>query len=205
MHFQANKRAMKDDYIIYSKNKDLTTLVGKEEIFIVGLDPAMCNFAVGIESRPWGGQGACISLFKFKVRSKVEDNVQQFCSDFINVLDEYAEWWEHINLIILERQMTENPDASRISQHALTYFLLKCPEAIIVEINPKLKGKILKAPKGLNYGALKKWSVEKGKEILQTRGDTFGLKQLTGKKLDDKCDVICEVEAFMQYLVSLIK
>lgn len=197
------KQLMKDDYIIYSRNTDLQSLRNLDEIWILGMDPGTRNFAIGIETRTWGGQGACVTLFKFGVRNKVEEKQQNFCTDFINVLEEYAEYWPHIHLIILERQMSENFEVHRMGQHALTYFLLKCPQAIILEINPKIKGRVLDAPKGINYSTLKKWSVEKGKEILEKRNDKFGLSQLHGRKLDDKCDVICEVEAFMQYLCNL--
>lgn len=202
--YRQYQRAMKDDYIIYSKNKDIGSLLDLEECITVGLDPAIKNFALGIETRNYGKQASTLHLFKFGVKKKVENNEQYFCTDFIDMLDKYKEWWPQINLVVIERQMSTNPDAYRIAQHALTYFLLMCPQAIIVEVNPKLKGKILGAPKGLTYAATKKWGIEIGKELLIERNDIIGLRALQGKgKKDDLCDVICELEAFFIYIQQL--
>jgi hypothetical protein len=193
---------MKNDYLIYSTNQDLGSLQKNEINYIVSLDPAMKNFAVGIEERKWGEKGSSIALFKFAVRTIATDRCQSFCLDFIKEMDECAEWWPHIHLVILENQMKVNSNASRIAQHALTYFLFRCPNAIVVEINPKLKGRILGAPK-LKYSELKKWSIGEARKILAERNDAFGLGKLRKGKLDDLADVICETEAFMEYLGEL--
>jgi hypothetical protein len=189
---------MKNDYCVLSKNKDFERLKGLDEFFIVALDPAIKNFGMSIESRSWDGEASTVSLFKFGVRTERKNNKTKLFTDLTKTLDEYEEWWPHISLVIVEKQMTKNPDATQIAYYATSYFLFNCPDAIVVEINPKLKTKVLGGPTG--YAAVKRWSVVKGKEILRERNDKFGLSQLKGEKLDDMTDTLVESEAFIKYL-----
>jgi hypothetical protein len=51
--------------------------------------------------------------------------------------------------------------------------------------------------KAIDKPARKKWSVEKGVEILCSRGDTDGVALIESRgKKDDLCDVICQLQAY---------
>jgi len=71
----------------------------------------------------------------------------------------------------------------------------------IVEVDSRLKGKYLGAPKGIKDKQLKTWSIEKGRYLLTLRNDTFSLQvlDLFKNKQDDLCDTVCQIEALMVY------
>jgi hypothetical protein len=195
---KAKTRALKNDYITYSKNTDLSSLEKLDEVFVIGLDPSIRSYGVGIESWKKGEQPSCIMLFKFGApRNKA--NCNSNLTNFNDILDGCEEWWPHINLVIVERQIP-GKKTYPLYVHTLSYFLLKCPNAIVLDVSPMLKGRVLEAPPHLNTTGLKKWSVEIGLCIVKERNDEFALEQLKSGKLDDKTDVIAEIKAFMEYL-----
>lgn len=199
MNRTAKGRPLKDDYVIYSKNKNIASVLQMDEFFIVGLDPAIRNFAMGIESRKKDEAPSCVTLLKFSTAGKNPDHCNNSLLNCTRNLNEYREWWPHINIVLVERQLPGKA-CYQLYQHAISYFLFNCPDAIVMDINPKIKGRMLGAPANLNYTGLKKWSVQEGKALLEERGDEFGLKSLKGQKLDDMCDVVCEIEGFLRYL-----
>jgi hypothetical protein len=197
-------KVLKDDYIIYSDNRDIESLLNRDCYFIVGLDPAIRNFAVGIEERNENEPPRYVTLFKFSLFGKTVEHSNMTLSSFTKRMDQYQEWWPHIGLVIIERQL-QGKKSYQIYQHAISYFLFHCPEAIVLDVNPKLKGRILLAPKNLNYTGLKKWAIQTGIELLKERKDQFALQQLANGKRDDMCDVVCEIEAFMRYISLVIQ
>jgi hypothetical protein len=71
---------------------------------------------------------------------------------------------------------------------------------LIAEVDPKLKSKILKAPKGVD---LKKWSVEEAVKILKGRDDDNSIKIIEKtKKKDDLADTVCQSQAWWQRFVE---
>ena len=103
--------------------------------------------------------------------------------------------------IIIERQLPENYQATRVAQHLLSYFIFHLQDKYLLpsicEIDPKAKGKLLGAPKGCNKNELKKWSVVKALELSEMRKDTLTINLLNKmKKKDDIADVLCQIEAF---------
>lgn len=207
------KLLMQDDFVIYSRNRDYQTVLAKEKYYALGMDPGPENFAAGIETRSCVHPAETMTLFKFGVNKKKGDtkhNPTYF--HFVEAIEQYSEWWHCIEIIYIERQMTINNDASEIFAAALTYLTLHCPDAVIIELNAKIKGKILGAPTGLSHHGMKMWSRDTAAPvILQERGDEFGqsrLKRRAGRsanenKMDDKADVVCTIEAAERYLRSL--
>ena len=123
-----------------------------------------------------------------------------------NFLNKFDKFYKNCHYIIVERQLPQNYKASRIAQHTLSYFFLKLKDSplfpSIIEIDPKLKGKILGAPKNITDKQLKSWAIEKGTNLLNIRQDTYALtvlKQFKNKQ-DDLCDTICQIEAFCIYI-----
>ena len=132
------------------------------------------------------------------------------------VLDEYTEYWDMCDTIIIEQQMSfgrnkTNTMALKLGQHCYSYFLVKYGETKLISEFPAYhKTQILRAPK--KFGKiekrfkngkttmikdnLKKWSVRKATEVLKLRNDTKFLDTLGAmKKKDDASDCILMIQA----------
>lgn len=199
-------KSFKNPYIIYYPHS-LYTVDNQIESYhqIVSIDPGIKNYAIRIEKRV-NETVTTIVMDKFSIET---DNIicktYQMLTDFLN---KYKEFYDYCDLIIIEKQLPKNYKAVRISQHTITYFsiyLLNKPLLpIIIELDPKIKNKVLNIPKNIKSKQLKIWSVNKAKELLIQRNDYNGIKILNNfKKQDDLSDTICQIEAFFLYLKLL--
>lgn len=171
---------------------------------VVSIDPARKNYAIRIERRYHNGWITPIVFDKTSIESVQQNgeitiyNTYQELTYFLN---KYESFYNDCHFIVIERQLPQNYKTLRIAQHTISYFSLKLYNKplypSIVEIDPRLKGKILGAPKGINDKQLKTWAVEKARELLKIRLDTFSLQVLDyfRNKQDDLSDTICQVEA----------
>jgi hypothetical protein len=107
------------------------------------------------------------------------------------------------HIFLIERQLIRhNPNAGRIFSHLCAFFMTRYAPSgpLIAEVDPKLKSKILKAPKGVD---LKKWSVEEAVKILKGRDDDNSIKIIEKtKKKDDLADTVCQSQAWWQRFVE---
>lgn len=185
----------------------------RDYIQFFSVDPAKINFCIRVERRYNFGKIVPIAFDKTAVEesfmknyngvnivtSKTYENINTF-------LDKYSEFFEDCDYFIVERQLPINYKSTRISQHTISYFCDKTknmpllPE--IIEICPRLKGKLLKVPKNINEKALKAWTVSIARRILKLRGDDFsiGVMDYFSKKQDDLADTVCQIEAFCMYV-----
>lgn len=196
------------DYTIHSTNTDLESLLEKESFYSLSIDPGESCIAYLIEETFPREElrSNTILLELFGVNARVEDNSTSFIP---RILDEFTDpdleaWWPSIGLVVIERQMANNPEIWRMTWIFLTYFLMKCPQAIILEVSSKLKGKVLGSQKGEDLG---KWSVMTGEYILQERQDEYALKRLRmseveKKRKHDMTDTICQLYAFLKYILD---
>lgn len=177
---------------------------------VVSIDPGTKNFAIRVEKRPKIADDFQIKTELYE-RLRLTDGVDEEmqCSIYTvltDFLDEHLHLFLDCHYIIIERQLMQNYRTVRISQHVLTYFMIKLKDKpslpIILEIDPKLKGKQLGAPKGITERQLKQWSVEKATELLGWRGDSLALDKLkkSKTKADDLADTVCQIEAVFSYL-----
>jgi len=171
----------------------------------VSIDPAgKKNYAMRIERRYNNGWITPVVFDKvpiYSIRQEGETLIKNTFEVLTEFLTKYQEFYEDCHFIIIERQLPQNYQATRVMQHTITYFSLKLHNKIllpaIIEVDPKLKGKALGAPKGINEKQLKVWSVEKSRELLIMRKDDFSLKVLDHfrTKQDDLADTIAQIEA----------
>ena len=147
---------------------------------------------------------------------KPQQNITS-CDVYVNImkfLDQYIPLFKQSHIMIIEKQLPINYRMVRVSQHVLSYFYMILKDTkylpLILEIDPKLKTKQLKAPKGLNEKDIKIWSTEIAYEILKYRKETQSLDILDnarkrkkngtyGKKKDDLSDTIIQIEAVFSY------
>lgn len=184
----------------------------------ISIDPAIKNFALRIEKRYRTGYIETIQMIKvdFSQYGDVSESTGTTTVDprilaaATSVLNALLPAMQDSRIVGIERQMAINYKSSRIFQHVLTYFLVMVTTfrypCIIMDISPKLKGRMLGAPKGLNYTGLKEWSVEKSLEISSWRNDQKAIqiiKQHRGKsktKADDLADTVNQIEAWFMLM-----
>jgi len=171
----------------------------------VSIDPAIKNFVMRIETRK--GTEIEANLFELvKLGSGKKEKIETILTNLQSYLDSVLHLLSDVRLVVIETQMDKTPMIK--IQYYLLGFFMNCPlffNTIILEISPKLKGKALGCSKGLNKYALKKWSVEKAKEICERNGDIASLEILKAHKKskknelkdDDLADTVIMLEAVL--------
>jgi hypothetical protein len=182
---------------------------------VVSIDPARKNYAMRIERRYKDGRIVPVVFDKVAIEKFTQDGdalVNYTYEELTNFFRQYEKFYDDCHYIIIERQLPQNYKTTRIAQHSISYFSLFLHDKpllpSIVEVDPKLKGKMLLAPKGITDKQLKTWAVEKCRELLNLRQDTFSLSVLDKfrNKQDDLSDTVCQVEAlFMVWGLPLSK
>lgn len=179
-------------------------------IRVCSIDPAVGNFAIRVETRPKYEKPDFITCQLFtKISFKIDlssstkstgmDDFYYIFDALTYFLDKYLDLFKTCHLIVIERQLPENYRAVRLSQHALSYFLIHLRDSpllpIILELDSKVKGHQLGA--GVTGQALKKWSIVKATELLTQRRDQYSLDILESfkTKKDDLADTVCQIEA----------
>lgn len=191
--------------VYYPHSIDVSKRVWNQNYYqVVSIDPARKNYAIRIERRYNNGYIKPIVFDKVSIESFVEDKgvlINNTYQELTKFLNKYKEFYDDCHFIIIERQLPQNYKACRISQHTISYFSLilenKPLLPSIVEVDPKLKTKMLGAPSGLSDSQTKSWAVVEGRALLTKRGDEFSLQvlDLFRTKQDDLCDTICMIEA----------
>lgn len=203
----------KNEFTVYNPNKKTCNEcmeMWPEIVNIISIDPGIRNLVVRVESRGINIDMPIKTIVFEKLHISEEtrkldgniDNLYLYITDF---LDRYLNIFKNCQILIIERQLSINYRAVRISQHILTYFLMHFKNnetgSLIYEIDSKLKGRELGAPKNLNERGLKLWAVEECKRIFDKRKDMLGLQILHAnkKKADDHSDTVIQIEAFFSF------
>ena len=213
----------KSDFIIYfpipcSRLLPMGTDIPPEGCQIFSIDPAPKTFSIWAEKRY--AHGYIQNVFRGKYDFSAYGNVNEtngttgigpgILAAITLLLQSIHALISESKFIIIERPLAKNYITTRIYQHLLTYFTLMAPtfkyHAIVMDISPKLKGKMLGAPPHITYYGLKSWAVDKAIELLTYRGDQESLEYILswkkkGKtKAADQADAAIQIEAFFKLL-----
>jgi hypothetical protein len=163
---------------------------------IFSIDPGRVNFACRLEERR--DDGTIEGLLFIKARFEELLDINKF-------FDRHYELLSQTTICIVEKQMSINYTMIRISQHVETYFLTKFPNVAVYEISAKLKvGKeeTISTAKQI----LEKGKDETSVQLLEKLGNPqkqAGQRKPKKEKLDDLCDTVCQIEAFMDEMKRL--
>lgn len=135
--------------------------------------------------------------------------------NMIDVLDEYKEYWEKCEHIIIEKQMSfrgkYNVMAMKLGQFCFSYFKINYRETkCIIDYPAYHKTQVLGAIKldvKQKYKR-KKWAVKKATEILEIRKDTENLKEIQDKKKKDDmsdCLLMTITYTYLKYIDNMYK
>lgn len=146
--------------------------------------------------------------------------------NLFSLLKSYEWLWDKCDIIVIEQQYFNitsrgnrgqgsgaNVDAIKLAECCLCYFLTMYHSfKEICYFGSMYKTQILGAPDKLTKDQRKKWSVEKGIDILTKRGDTFAIdlinnyKNAKGKKQkqDDvfDCIIMCQAYKFRTMIMN---
>lgn len=174
-------------------------------IQLVSIDPARDNFAIRIERRyPKERVVQTVVQYKTKFSQSESGNNTDF-KEITDFLDLYAAYWIDTLYVVIEKQPPLKLYNIVQAQHVKSYFMIRMKNMpllpLIIDQDPKIKGKYLDAPAYIGDRGIKKWSVKMAYQLLETRQDTFCLDVLNRcpTKLDDLTDTICQLEAFCIY------
>jgi hypothetical protein len=178
------------------KNRDWS----QNYVQFVSIDPAVVNFAICIERHyPDKIENILFERKSFKMENKSEifKNINQY-------LNLHIESLKQSHYILIEKQLSKNIIATKVSQHVLSYFhCMLCDSSLlpsIVEISSKMKSIIICPNEKLNSREIKKRSIVKAIEILEERKDEKCLLIIKKeKKKDDLADCVCQIMAFIKY------
>ena len=183
----------------------LNTLDIKKKIKILSCDPGVINFALRIET--WHSDERITMNYyeKFSLKSEVNtlfkedptsDKVEIIYLNLMKKLASLTEYYENLDLIIIEGQPPIKSENVRLAHSIFCYFSMR--DLAIIEVNTKLKAKMLGYKKGMNVKAL---SISEAMKLLEMRVDYESIKYVNSlKKKDDICDTVCQIEALMRHL-----
>lgn len=172
-------------------------------INIASFDPGSRNLGVRIEQRwtektPWD-RTRLIFLSKWDLK-QVGIPVMVSCVMKLHErLKKIADYLSKCHYILVERQMPANPTAYRVAQHIITqcwgYICDNNLNTWIVELNSRLKGERLHAPRGVD---IKQWSIEEAKHLSIQQGDEETYNKLNGRgKRDEYSDTTIQIQAWL--------
>lgn len=157
---------------------------------IFSIDPGRVNFACRLEERK--EDGSIEGLIYKRMRFEELLDISKF-------FEEHHELLSQTTICIVEKQMPINYTMIRVSQHVETYFLTKYPHVAVYEISSKLK-----VGKDVTIDTAKKLLLEgrdqKSYDLLESLGNPKkeeGKRKPKKEKLDDLCDTVCQIDAFM--------
>jgi hypothetical protein len=206
-----SEKASTKRLVVYNPHTSVEEQVWNSSFLrIASIDPGRKNFALRIEKRQRGPNPkiqAEVFIRKTFSQSYNGDYDTLYC-EILAFLDSYLDLLKKCHYVLIERQLPNNYQSVRVSQHVLTYVLVKLKDAqylpIIAEVHPSLKGKMLSAPSNINSNGLKKWAVEKAIEICEQRDETSSAETIRKErgargqtKGDDLADTILQIEAVM--------
>ena len=153
----------------YPSDIDPEKRIWPDVLMVGSIDPGIRNLAVRIESRGFKDNHPIKTIVWEKLHikdeeRKLQNNVDNLYFLITNFLDQFLEYFKQCHLLIIERQLSKNYKAVRVSQHIISYFMFHFKNLypnlpMIFEVDSKLKGKELGASKHLNERGLKQWAV----------------------------------------------
>ncbi len=145
-----------------------------------------------------------------------KDNVQEtgkenfFYTNACDVLKEICEnYLEECHYIVIESQLSFAYDNVRIQSHitcALCIYLKdKGNRPLLIEMDPKLKTRLLGAPAMKDKKQIKQWAINKACEFFTEEGDLESLQFMKDLAKSRKSDDIADTKCYLKALEILLK
>lgn len=183
-----------------------------DSLIVVSFDSGTINFCMGVFYKETRKQPVRIVDELIDISEPdggtptdaiVSNIVDQRYGVLHRAIQKHSSYIYHANYIIIEKQLSDNYAAVRVSQHIITQVIgivtmgdnKKMP--MIVEIDPRVKSRVLMAP-AVTGKKIKKWScLYMIYMCYHSRNVALLEKLLMEKKRDDLSDIEVQIEAFM--------
>ena len=181
-----------------------TVPVEKQVMRYVSIDPGQNNFVIRIEKRIGSAVtklcSRVVTLEQDKHVINFENKRTSWITELHSVLDGYSQYYPEVDIALIERQMPINTRMKCMESVIASYFILKYPHIVVVDLSSKMKAKIFGADK-LKHTELKKWSPKLANKLTRIRRDTKYTECIADRvKVDDDADSLVQIEAFVIYV-----
>jgi hypothetical protein len=185
-------------------------------IQVGSIDPAIYNFGLRVER--WHDDGRIETIIfshtnftqhdGFKVQEVGKENF--YYANSVRILRAMCKnYLEDCQFICIESQLSFNYDMTRMMSHIIgvlsTCLSEKGNLPILIEMDPKLKTRLLGAPPMKKKDDVKKWAIVKAFEFFEEEDDQESLEFMREmqkcKKADDVADVKCQLKV-MELLLA---
>lgn len=187
--------------------------VKREYTKFVSIDPGTRNFAIRIEARgKINDVERAVKPLYYAVWDiatdkgcNIDPNVPvETYRNLIAKFEEIKALIMDVDVIVIERQLPINFKSALMMHSAAMIFSLWLKDSvyypIIYKVCPKLKGRMLGAPRKISKDELKAWAVVKATEILTHQGDTWSIEVINStKKADDLSDTVVQLEGILMF------
>lgn len=186
--------------------------VKREFTKFMSIDPGTRNFAIRVEIRGTIAGERCVrpiyySVWDIATAKEAKTDPDAPVETYRNLITRFEEIKSLImdtDIIVIERQLPINFKSALMMHTAaviMSMWLRDSPYyPVIYKVCPKLKGRMLGAPRKISKEELKQWAVVKATEILTHVGDEWSLGVLKSvKKADDLSDTVVQLEAILMF------
>jgi hypothetical protein len=129
-----------------------------------------------------------------KNKKKVKLNPKDLGLSLFEIMDTYKDIWIHCDVFLIERQMTINLQALKLSHYLEAYLKIFYSSKKILNYNASTKTKKLGAINLKTKKDRKKWTINYVQNLLT--GDNLRYFENLNKQ-DDIADVICMIESYL--------
>ena len=174
--------------------------VERQVMRYVSIDPGQDNFVIRIEKRVKSVVSSKCSQVRTLEQDKhiisFKNKKSSWLVQLHIVLGSYSKYYPDVDIALIERQLADNTKMKCMEAALASYFIIKWPNMVVVDLSPKLKTDIFAVEK-MTYNQKKKWSPDIANKLTKKRGDTLYNERIaTRDKIDDDADSLVQIEAF---------
>jgi hypothetical protein len=134
-----------------------------------------------------------VDLISSKIKSNKSKNKPDLCLLLVEEMNYNKNFWDLCDVFLIERQMTTNLQALKLSHYLEMYLKIYYPYKKILNYNASIKTKKLGGTNLPTKEARKKWVVQYVSNIL--KDENLKYFQALEKK-DDVADAICMIQSY---------
>lgn len=155
----------------------------------LSIDPGIKNFCIRVERV--GKRVSTVSMDLIHLKKRTYDDIAMILNGY-NLAK--------VRLVVIEKQLVQSVKMANIAKNVISYCVCRL-NAIVIEVDAKLKCKLFDCPPGTKGKALDDWEIDKATKLLKKEGDCYGLECINDSdKKDDKAVTALQSKAVRFWL-----